>query len=271
MAWKKVMTENLGTANLGKLPAKTIVGRRTDGSSGSADALSLTDILSKIGLSNYGSETNNVNIGSWAGSSSITSVGTITTGQLKPSTKVAVAKGGMGLTSIGINSIVVGNGTSDPVAIASSDNTIMITTATNPAFRKLNLATDTDLLPTITKEYGGTGLTLTTVTDGLLLRNSANTLFETVAYADLPARLGLSPATHEATPDDIANHRNLFQGIQGQNTRSGYLSMGGKTLSNFGLAVYSTLPSTITTEGTMIVLDSATAGKDELYIYLNVN
>ena len=74
-AWKQVMTENLGSVIVGNLPAKTIVGNA--GALGNAQAVTFTDIKGTIlGLSAL-TAADNINLNTWTGTPTITTVGLI--------------------------------------------------------------------------------------------------------------------------------------------------------------------------------------------------
>lgn len=92
-----------------------------------------------------------------AGSSSITTVGTITSGAWQSTTAIAAAYGGTGLTSYTTGDILYASGTSALAKLAAGSTGNALLAGTTPSWGKIGLTTHVSgTLPTAN---GGTGLT----------------------------------------------------------------------------------------------------------------
>ena len=109
-----------------------------------------------------------------AGSSSITTVGTITSGTWSGTT-IGVAYGGTGATTLTSNGVLIGNGTSaiSATTAGSADQVLRVPSAGgSPAFGSIDISKSAAVTGTLSVTNGGTGVTTSTGSGSNVLSTS---------------------------------------------------------------------------------------------------
>lgn len=152
---------------------------------GSASAVPSWSTVTKsdVGLSNV----ENTALSTWAGSTNITTLGTVTTGTWNAST-IAVNRGGTGATTL--TGVLVGNGTSAVTGVAGTANQLLRRNSGNTAYEFFtpNYLTSNQTI-TLTGDVTGSGTTSITTTIGTNV--VSNSMLATVAPNTFKGRVSI--------------------------------------------------------------------------------
>lgn len=215
-----------------------------------------------------GYEVNNVSVlnattlGSSVVSSSLTSLGTVTSGTWSATT-ISVDKGGTGLTSYTIGDIVYASGTTDLsklAAVATGNALISGGVGTAPSWGKIDLTSH--ISGTLPVANGGTGVTSSTGTGNVVLSASPTLTGTPVAPTALADTSTTQIATTEFVTGQAASVAPLMDGTVaiGSSLRYARQDHVHPTDTTRAPIASPTFTGTVSSEGTQIIMSSATSG-----------
>lgn len=176
------------------------------------NGISITgNTITAVGTTNRITVSPNIDIASnYVGQTSITTLGTITTGTWNGST-IQVANGGTGATSFTSNGVLFGNGTGSlqVTTAGSADQVLVIPHAGgSPTFGAVNLSASAATTGTLPYTAGGTGLSTLGTANQILGVNAGATALEyksltstggTIAYTNSAGSLNLDVVNNTST------------------------------------------------------------------------
>lgn len=201
-------------------------------------------------------------LGSGVVSSSLTAVGTITTGTWNATT-IAVNRGGTGLTSYTVGDIIYASGTSDFTrlsAVAAGNALISGGIGAAPSWGKIDLITHVS--GTLPVANGGTGVTTSTGTGNVVLSASptlSGTPLSTTAAADTNTT---QIATTAFVVGQAGSATPLVDGVASVGTSLRYARQDHvhPTDTTRAPVASPTFTGTVSSQGNVLVMNSATTG-----------